>query len=263
MQLTTAMRCHARSVACAALAATLLVGGWVQAKPGRYKQSSPAATAAKFRRVSHFAATGVVQLRQHVRGNLARPKLDRQTAVAAIVRIMDTTYMRVGSERYATPKAAGKKPSFGASSLRKEHVRVQGNRVSFAFRGKSGKAWNKSVVDPQLAAAIEVFLAQPGERLFQVPGRRRGSLSAVTERDVRGLLKRFGAQPKDFRTLHANRLLEAELTAKAPPKSRAQAERNLSAAIRRVASQLNHTTSVCRSNYLDQTRLRSYTTGLK
>lgn len=245
---------------------TLLIGASRAMAGGRRGQRRQSATASahKFQRVQQFS-TRLPGLRNQVSATLSHPRLDRRTAVAAIVRIMDTTYMRVGSERYARRTTPGKKsrgPTFGASSLRKQHVRVQGNHVTFTFPGKSGVHWRRTVNDPQLARVVQMFLQQPGERLFQVKG-RGSTMSAVSASHVRSLLSGYGAKPKDFRTLHANRLLEQELSRLPAPTSRTQAEANLRTAIPRVARQLGHTPSVCKSSYLDGTRLDSYATNLR
>ena len=217
----------------------------------------PAASTRKLSRVEQFA-TRVPAMRSQVSARLEAPRLDRATAVAAIVRIMDSVYMRVGSERYANKKDPAKTSTFGAATLLKQHVSVQGDTIHFDFRGKSGVHWQRQLIDPQLARAVRLFQAQPGERLFQVPGEGK-----VTADHVRGFLKPFGAQAKDFRTLHTNRLLELELSGLGRPANRVQAEKNLTTAIRAVAHQLGHTPAVCRTNYLDGRRLQSYGAGLQ
>jgi DNA topoisomerase-1 len=209
----------------------------------KVRAQSPKAAAAKFERVERFRQSGLGKTRTKVTRRLAKPKADRKTAVAAIVRIMDTTYMRVGSERYAQKS----KPSFGASSLRKDQVRVRGDKVSFDFMGKSGVRWQRPVRDRELAGAIKLFLKSPGKRLFQL------ETGAVTETDVRTFLQPFGALPKDFRTLHANRLLDAELSRLGKP-TRAK----LDLAIERVAAQLGHTPAISRRSYLDPMKLETY-----
>jgi DNA topoisomerase I len=219
---------------------------------------SQASIEKKFSRVARFE-TKLPLLRERVTRSLASPTLGKETALAAIVRIMDTLYIRVGSERYAT-RAGKDKASFGASSLRKEHVTVEGSTVRFAFRGKSGVAWRREVVDAELARAVKLFLAQPGERLFDV-ATAPGKLEPVTERHVRSYLAGFGGSPKDFRTYHANRLLESELGKLANPATPLEAERNLKTAVGAVAKQLGHTPGVCRSNYLNPSRLSKYLVG--
>lgn len=208
-----------------------------------FKPQSKKAAAAKFARVARFEKSGLGKTRRQVKKALAEPKADRDTAVAAIVRIMDTTYMRVGSERYARKG----KPSFGASSLRKDQVAVRGDRVSFDFMGKSGVHWQRTVRDRELAGAIRLFLRSPGKRLFQL------ETGAVTEADVRDFLRPFGAVPKDFRTLHANRLLDVELGRLGDP-----SQANLKLAIASVAAQLGHTPAISRAAYLDPVKLETY-----
>jgi DNA topoisomerase I len=213
----------------------------------------------KFERVERFAQR-LPELQARVAATLENPQLNPETALAAIVRIMDTTYMRVGSQRYATPKAGGRQPSFGASSLLKEHVTVSGDTVRFAFPGKSHVFWKREIKDPQLARAIALFRAQPGARLFEVQGTH--GASAITERQVEGLLAQYGAKPKDFRTLHANRLLDEALAKLRPPASKTEAERNLTTAVREVASKLGHTPGICRAAYLNPKALAEYAGGL-
>ena len=206
-------------------------------------QQSKKAAAAKFARVERFEKNGLGKSRAAVTRALKKPKADRATATAAIVRIMDTTYMRVGSEKYA--KKA--KPSFGASSLRKDQVKVRGDRVTFDFMGKSGVHWQRTVRDRQLAGAIKLFLKSPGKRLFQLETGR------VTETDVRDFLRPYGALPKDFRTLHANRLLDIELRRPGEP-----SKAKLDAAVRKVAAELGHTPAISRAAYLNPVKLETY-----
>ena len=207
------------------------------------RPQSKKAAAAKFARVERFEKSGLGRTRAKVTRTLRKPKADRATAVAAIVRIMDTTYMRVGSEKYARKAKA----SFGASSLRKDQVRVRGDQVSFDFMGKSGIRWQRTVRDRELAGAIRLFLKSPGRRLFQLES------GAVTEADVRDFLRPYGALPKDFRTLHANRLLDIELRRPGEP-----SKATLDAAVRKVAAELGHTPAISRAAYLDPVKLETY-----
>jgi DNA topoisomerase I len=209
-----------------------------------FRPQSKKAAAAKFARVETFRTTGLGRTRAKVTRTLKKPKADRDTAVAAIVRIMDTTYMRVGSEKYARKG----KPSFGAASLRKDQVRVRGDQVSFDFMGKSGVHWQRTVRDRELAGAIKLFLKSPGRRLFQL------ETGAVTEKDVRDFLRPYGALPKDFRTLHSNRLLDVELKRLGMPASKAK----LKLAIKNVAAELGHTPAISRAAYLDPMKLETY-----
>jgi len=228
-----------------AFTASAGAAGKQKAKPKGFRPQSKKAAAAKFARVERFQTSGGLgKTRAKVTRQLKKPAADKATAVAAVVRIMDTTYMRVGSERYARRTD---KPSFGAASLRKNQVKVRGDMVSFEFRGKSGVHWQRTVRDRELAGALKLFLKSPGKRLFQLES------GAVTETDVRDFLRPFGALPKDFRTLHSNRLLDIELRRPgAPSKAR------LNAAISVVAAQLGHTPAISRAAYLNPVKLETY-----
>ncbi len=226
-----------------ALHLQVAAAGGKKAPARGFRPQSKKAAAAKFARVERFRKTGLGKTRAKVTRALETPQADRATAVAAIVRIMDTTYMRVGSEKYAQKDKA----SFGASSLRKNQVRVRGDRVSFDFMGKSGVHWQRTVRDRQLAGAIKLFLKSPGKRLFQLEG------GAVTEADVRDFLRPYGALPKDLRTLHANRLLDIELRRPGAP-SAAKLKRS----IETVAAELGHTPAISRAAYLDPVKLETY-----
>lgn len=202
----------------------------------------------KFRRVARFESKPLAGVRKFVDKQLENPSADLPTAKAAIIRLMDTGYLRVGSARYAQ----GEKPSFGASSLRKEHVRVRGSKVSLRFRGKSGVSWKRTLDDPELAAAVRVFMKLPGDRLFQYPT-KTGRLIPVTEATIGAALKSFSpdALPKDFRTLHANRIFVQALKEFPKPKTEAEAEKQIKKAIEVAAKALNHEPDTSRDNYLN------------
>jgi len=200
----------------------------------------------KFQRVERFAGK-LEGLRTRIATQLAAPHADRATAQAAILRLMDTGYLRVGSEKYA---ARSDNPSFGASSLRKEHVSVSGDRVTLVFTGKSGVPWNRTLVDPALANAIREFMKLPGDRLFQYPT-RSGSLVPVTESSIGAVLKPLGALPKDFRTYHANRIFTETLARQPKPSDAGQAKKNIETARHAAAAALNHEPETSEANYLD------------
>ena len=238
-------------------------------------RQSPANEAAKFQRVERFAQryNGFTsQIQTTLKGTRTNPKISENVALAAIATIMYKTSMRVGSECYAR-RAPGEKtmpnggvkkirPSFGASSLRKEHVTVNGDKVRMQFWGKSGVKWDRTIQDADLARTVKLFMNQPGERLWQVPG-KRGGLTQITESKVNGLFARFNAKPKDLRTMLANQRLDTALSRVQRPSSLRQAEKNLNSAITDVARFMGHKPSTCRTSYLKPATLTQYTAGLE
>jgi len=258
-----------------ALTALLVLLGTFSATWARGQRQSPEAEAAKFKRVAGFSQR-FDGFRSHTRAVLqstrTAPRVTQDVALAAIATIMHETSMRVGSERY-TRRAAGSKtlpsgkvkevkPSFGASSLRKEHVTVQGDSVRLQFWGKSGVRWDRTIKDADLARTVGLFMAQPGERLWQVPG-KGGRMTAITESTVNGLFAQYSAKPKDMRTMLANQRLDAALKRMPRPTSLRQAEQNLTGAINDVAGFMGHEPATCRTSYLKPSTLQQYTAGLR
>jgi DNA topoisomerase-1 len=212
------------------------------------------AAAHKFAQVQAFAKA-LPKIRRKVQADLRGEGGERARAAAAIVSLIDATTMRVGSEGYAQENG-----TYGASSLRKEHVHVEGSTVHVAFRGKHGVAWERSVENAPLAAALESLMKLPGERVFQHQGAR--GLSAVDESAVREYLKPFGVSPKQFRTYHAARRARELLLAAGKPEDEQEAKRKIAAAVKQVASELGNTPAVCRSSYINPAILDAYAKGL-
>jgi len=219
----------------------------------------------KFDRVKDFEPR-LPELRDKVQTDLRRPGLGFPRAMAAIVRIMDTGFVRVGDHRYADPAVVDDKEqklfTYGACSLRKDQVHTKGDRVYFDFVGKSRNGevqWNFSLRDADLAAVVDDFKAQPsnGPELFQVrqPG---GYMSVVSTARVRTLMRRYGGQPKDLRTHHANRIVRAQLESKRPGKSPKERRTQIDDAIAVAAKALNHKKETSRASYVEHEMIERF-----
>src|ERR1044072_1245870 len=90
------------------------------------------------------------------------PGLPRKKVLAAVVRLLERTFVRVGNEEYARENG-----SFGLTTLRNRHVRVAGDRVRLRFRGKSGKEHSIELADERLARIVRRCRDLPGYELFQ------------------------------------------------------------------------------------------------
>jgi len=167
-------------------------------------------------------------------------------ACAAIVAIMDQTTMRVGGAEYAAENG-----TYGASSLLKSHVSIDGETVRFSFTGKHHKSHDKSVSGAALVEAIEFFVATEGDKLFP-----------VTETAVRAYLSAFGATPKQFRTYHASRVCSELLDAAGPAADAKAAKANINRAVKQVSELLGNTPAMARNSYIDPTILAAYAAGM-
>src|SRR5438045_550460 len=136
----------------------------------------------KFEHLTQFAAA-LPRIRRQVRADMAAPGLPRRKVLALLVELLERTCIRIGNERYAEEN-----DSFGLTTMRNRHVRVNGARVEFQFRGKSGKFHRIRIDDPQLARIVRHCRDLPGQELFQYQD-EAGEVQSVGSSDVNDYLK--------------------------------------------------------------------------
>jgi DNA topoisomerase-1 len=124
---------------------------------------------AKYERMLSFGRA-LPAIRRHVAEALQLPGLPREKVLATIVYLLQATMMRIGNEEYARQNK-----SFGLTTLRDRHVRIDGSEVAFRFRGKSGVSHAVRVDDPCLARILRRIRDLPGQELFQLYRRRRAA----------------------------------------------------------------------------------------
>lgn len=211
----------------------------------------------KYGRVGAFARA-LPRIRRRVAQHLALPGLPREKVLATIVRLLETTYMRVGNEEYARAN-----DSFGLTTLRERQVRVRGATLKFAFRGKSGVEHRIELSDPHLAAIVRRMQDLPGEELFRYLD-ERGEARSVESADVNAYLKDIAGDEftsKDFRTWAGTLLAAQALHAIGGAQSLSEAKRNVAQALDAVARRLGNTRAVCRKCYVHPVVLESYLDG--
>ncbi len=173
----------------------------------------------------------------------------QRAAIAAIVRLLDTTFVRVGNDEYARSNG-----SFGLTTLRRRHAGVHGSVLRLSFRGKSGRLHEVSIDDARVARVVRRCQQLPGQELFQFVD-ADGTTRSVGSGDVNDYLEqacgeRFTA--KDFRTWHGS-VLALELLCDAGAADRARGVRRtiaLKPVIAQVAQRLGNTAAVCRKSYI-------------
>ena len=196
----------------------------------------------KFDQLADFAQA-LPAIRRRVRADLALEGLPRRKVLAAIVRLLESTAMRIGNERYVEQN-----DSFGLSTLRNRHVRVDGARLEFRFRGKSGKFHRIEVNDPRLARIVSHIRELPGQDLFQYldDGDR---VQSVSSSDVNEYLREIAGREvttKNFRTWAGSLLVASQLARSDNPASASR----ISAAVREAALRLGNTPAICRKSYV-------------
>jgi DNA topoisomerase-1 len=200
----------------------------------------------KFGRVLEFAKV-LPELRERVERDLSLPGLPRDKVLATVVRLLELTLVRVGNDEYAKSNK-----SYGLTTLRDRHVRVDGSRVRFRFRGKSGVMQEVGVRDRRLAAIVRRLTELPGQELFEYID-DDGSVRSVDSEDVNDYLREATGgdfTAKDFRTLAATVLCAASLAAAEFCETHKQRKDTVAAAIKAVSQRLGNTPAVCRKAYV-------------
>ena len=209
---------------------------------------------AKYGRLLAFSEA-LPAIRARVDEDLRQPQLSRARIVAAIVRLLERSLIRVGNEEYA--RANG---SYGLTTMRARHVRIEGDRVRFRFRGKSGREHRVALSDRRLARVVRRCQDLPGQVLFQYQV-KSGEFEPVDSEDVNEYLRETTGQEfsaKDFRTWAGTVLAASELVAAEPPTSNAEATRMVAQAVAAVSEQLGNTVAVCRRCYIHPVVLEAY-----
>lgn len=213
--------------------------------------------ATKYHKMIAFAKA-LPRIRRRERHDLRLPGLPREKVLATVVRLLETTLIRVGNKEYVKENG-----SYGLTTLKEYHVDVRGQRLRFHFRGKSGKVRTVSVEDRRLARIVRRCQDLPGEELFQYED-DAGNLQPVDSEDVNAYLREIAGEEfsaKDFRTWSGTVLAALALMAIEPFRTKTQAKKNIVRAIEQVACQLGNTPAICKKSYVHPTIIESYLDG--
>jgi DNA topoisomerase-1 len=213
--------------------------------------------AVKFSGLAGFAES-LPTLRDAVDHDLRRRGLPRERVVASVVWLLDNTMIRVGNAAYARDNG-----SFGLTTLKSRHLEIEGAKLRFSFKGKSGKEWRLKLVDRRIAGVMRSIQELPGQHLFQYHD-EDGDRRTVRSEDVNAYIRdATGAEfsSKHFRTwggtVHAATLLSTTPL----PETKTARNRTLNGAIDIVAAKLGNTRAVCRSCYIHPGVLEAWQAG--
>lgn len=137
------------------------------------------------------------RIRKRIERDLALSGLPRAKMLGTVVRLLETTLIRIGNEAYAKANH-----SFGLTTMRDRHARVEGPTVRFEFRGKSGVKHLVDLTDRRLARIVRQSKDLPGYELFQYVD-AEGVRHGIDAGDVNDYLRRIAGEEctaKDFRT---------------------------------------------------------------
>jgi DNA topoisomerase-1 len=198
----------------------------------------------KYHRVRELARS-MPRIRRILREDAASPALDRDAVSALVLRLIGETFSRVGGERYARENG-----TFGITTLRKTHLELGRQSVSFVYKGKSSVRQRQVSTSADLVKLVARLRRTPGTRLFRYQhGRSWRNLTATDVNEY--LRRRVGPfKAKDFRTWGGTLRAATVLAELGPPRSPADARRNVALAMRLVSAELGNTPTVCRASYV-------------
>lgn len=200
----------------------------------------------KFRRVVEFGES-LPELRRRVRADLQRD--DRQRVLAAIVRLIDQGFFRIGNE-----KSAKSESTYGLTTIRCSHVKVEGDDIHFDYVGKWRKKQQRAIRDRDVAKIVGALKGSRGGTLFV----------DVKDRHVNDYIQSIIGEnftAKDFRTWAGTLLCSIALAMQGQGASKAERKRKIRKAIVATAEQLGNTPAVCRSSYICPRLVDEYMEG--
>jgi DNA topoisomerase-1 len=214
--------------------APLQVVGYDAKGRAQYRYSAEHAKSQSARKFARMA--GLVKQRKALE---AATRTDRSDTAAA-VRLMLLTGMRPGGEA----NTQAEKQAYGATTLRKDHVSVDGNLIRFDFTGKKGVRIRGSVSDPALATLIERKLGEPGDKLFDTSAAKANQfVKATAGGDYKS---------KDLRTMKANEVAAEFVRALPVPRTSKERMESIKAVATAVSQQLGNTPAVALKDYINE-----------
>lgn len=197
-------------------------------------------------------------LRRSVAQDLALPGIPKAKVVATLVKLLDTTYIRVGNEEYAHENK-----SYGLTTLLRRHVHGRGSDMKFIFRGKSGVRHELSIKDKRIRKIVAACQDLPGQTLFEYLD-DLGDTHSVRSDDVNAYLQttsQIDITAKDFRTWHGTVLFNAYLSHADMGTTAADRKKTITAALKDTALALGNTVAICRKCYIHPRLFKVFMNG--
>lgn len=211
----------------------------------------------KFDRMREFGKL-LPKIRRSLERDLKRHGMPKEKILAAVVRLLETSYIRIGNEEYAEENG-----SFGLTTLRNQHVEILGEVLKFKFRGKSGQNHEIKVHDRKLARLVRQCRDLPGSSLFQYLD-EQGQPQSIESGDVNDYLRAITGgdyTAKDFRTWGGTCLAANFLMQRCADVESAATKTALVDVVKNVAAKLGNRPATCRKYYIHPAVMDCYLSG--
>lgn len=210
----------------------------------------------KYRHLLQFAQA-LPAIRAQIRRDIGRSGLPREKVIATVIWLLEATLIRIGNTEYAKANR-----SYGITTLRSPHVKLQGSEIRFNFKGKSGKVWKLNLHDRRIARIIRACQELPGQHLFQYED-GTGAVLTVTSTDVNRYLQELTGKDitaKDFRTW-AGTVMAASILNEADLAPGTGQRKHIRETVKLVAERLGNTPTICRKCYIHPIVLELFSKG--
>jgi len=208
----------------------------------------------KFHRLYEFGKV-LPSVRLKLEEDLAKKELSEDKVLATVVSLMERTYIRVGNDDYE--RLYG---SYGLTTLKDSHVKIEGDKIFFSFKGKKGIDQKITLKNKRLARMVKHCRDIPGKELFQyydAEGNRKPIDSGMVNRYVK---EASGGDftAKDFRTWAGTLNVIRAFKSIGEAESDTDCKRKIVAALDEVSKQLGNTRSVCKKYYVHPGVIKMY-----
>jgi DNA topoisomerase IB len=203
---------------------------------------------AKYRRVQQLAGH-LPAARETFRAHVDQPGLTEERVLGTAAMLLDLGFFRVGNSEYTEEHG-----TYGLTTMRRDQVKVRGDKVIFDYVAKYSRQTVQSVTEPRVRAAVLALLRRRGGGDALLAYRGAAGWHEVTSEDVNAYLKEVIGEDftaKDFRTWHGTVLYAALLAGSPPATTKTARQRAIRQAVREVSEYLGNTPAVCRASYLD------------
>lgn len=202
----------------------------------------------KFLRLYNFIKA-IPKLEEVINKHSTLHSYDKNKVIATMLFLVKKLYIRAGKEQYARENK-----SYGISSLKKKHVKIESNTIKLNFKGKSHQRVSYTYTNPEIANHIKELLKLQGEKLFQYIDKETGKIRKVTDSDLNQYIQEWMGQEftvKDFRTYAANFHFIKELLkeSKLNPTEK-RIKKGILHAIKKTAIALRHTKAISKKSYV-------------
>ncbi|MCG2420274.1 DNA topoisomerase IB [Aequorivita sp. F47161] len=213
----------------------------------------------KFDRIIDFADQ-LEHMRRVTGQHLRKRKLNREKAMATMLRLLEAAFFRPGNEAYSKEN-----DTYGLTTLRSKHLTIKGDEIIFSYNGKSGKEQEKHIVDKKLAHIVQQMDTLQGYELFKYID-ENNTIVNIKSDDLNNYIHEVMGDEftaKDFRTwagtmIAAIALDELGVVAK---EDQELLDKNIKEAVNRVSETLGNTPAVARNSYIDPRIIEDYTQG--